>query len=189
MLINSPVRCYALPLLLAFLAVFFAIELAYPRFPATDEIFFKAAGRNLSQVGTFAAPEIEGYLHSDPPTERVYFAQLPFYSLLFAQWAHVFGFGWAACVSYDAFISAALALAVFGVTTAVANVLLGPTRFAPGLALLPAVFTLLFRQVARPRRGWTDRTTMHTTLAASVIGCNDDQRRGCHQGGGAVEDG
>ena len=142
---------YTLPLLLllALLAAFFVLELTCPRFPATDEIFFKSAGRNLSQGGAFAAPELEGIL-KDPPIERVYFAQLPLYSWLFGQWTRATGFGWAASVSYDALISAALTLAVFGVTNVVAGVLLGPTWFGTALALLPALFTLLFRQAARP---------------------------------------
>jgi hypothetical protein len=50
--------------LLVLLAAFLVLEFAYPRFPNEDtEIFFKSAGRNISQGGAFAAPELEGYLH------------------------------------------------------------------------------------------------------------------------------
>jgi hypothetical protein len=136
--------------LLLFLAAFFVLEFIYPRLPFTDEIFFKSAGRNMSQGGPFAAPELESYLHFNPPIERTYFPYPPLYSWLFGEWTRVTGFGWAACVGYDALISAALALAVFGVAEAVAGILLGPTWLGSALALLSALLTVLFRQVARP---------------------------------------
>ena len=136
--------------LFLFLVAFFVLELAYPRFPATDEIFFKSPGRNISQGGVFAAPELEGFLHFHPPIERVYFPHPPLYSWLFGQWTRATGFSWAACVGYDALISAVLALAVFGVADALAGVLLGPTWLGTALALLSALLTLLYRQEARP---------------------------------------
>jgi len=136
--------------LLLLLAAFFVLEFVYPRFPFSDEIFFKSPGRNMGQGGPFAAPELEGFLHFNPPIERIYFPHPPLYSWLFGEWTHATGFGWAACVGYDALISAALALAVFGVTDAVAGMLLGPTWLGTALALLSALLTLLFRQEARP---------------------------------------
>jgi hypothetical protein len=135
--------------LLLLLAAFFVLEFMYPRFPATDEIFFKSPGLNVSQGGPFAAPELEGF-HINPPIERIYFPYPPLYSWLFGEWTRAAGFGWATCVGYDALISAALALAVFGVADAVAGMLLGPTWLGTALALLSALFTLLFRQAARP---------------------------------------
>jgi hypothetical protein len=136
--------------LLLLLAAFFVLEFTRPRFPTVDEIFFKSAGRNVSQEGAFAAPELEGFLNFEPPIERIYFPHPPLYSWLFGVWTRATGFGWAACVGYDALISAALALAVFGVADAVAVVLLGSTGLGTALALLSALLTLLFRQVARP---------------------------------------
>jgi len=138
--------------LLLLLAAFFVLEFAYPRFAATDEIAFKSPGRSMSQGGPFAAPELEGFedLHLNPPIERIYFIYPPLYSWLFGEWTRVTGFGWAACVGYDALISAALALAVFGVADTVAGILLGPTLLGTALALLSALLTLLFRQVGRP---------------------------------------
>jgi hypothetical protein len=140
-----------LPLLLL-LGVFFVLEFICPRFPYWDEIAFKSAGRNLSQGGGFAAPELEGLLHLDPPIEQVYFTYPPLYSWLFGQWTHATGFGWASCVGYDALISAALAVIVYGLAGAVADALLGPLSVSKRtiLALAPALLTLLFRQVARP---------------------------------------
>ena len=140
-----------LPLLLL-LAAFFVIEFAYPRFPQTDsEISRKSAGLNLSRGGAFAAPELEGFLHVDPPIERIYFPYPPLYTWLFGQWTRVTGFGWAACVGYDALISAVLALIVYGLAGVVADALLGPLSVPrrTALALVPALLTLLFRQAAR----------------------------------------
>jgi hypothetical protein len=139
--------------LLVLLAAFFVLEFAYPRFPDMDhEIYFKAAGWNASQKGAFAAPELEGYLQLDPPIERVYFTYPPLYTWLFGQWSTVTGFGWAACVGYDALISAVLALIVYALAGVVADALLGPLSVSrrTALALVPALLTLLFRQVARP---------------------------------------
>jgi hypothetical protein len=141
-----------LPLLLLLVA-FFALEFVYPRFPnIDDEIFKKSAGLNLSRGGAFAAPELEGFLHVDPPIERIYFVYPPLYTWLFGQLTHVTGFGWAACVSYDALISGVLAFMVYGLAGVVADALLGPISVPrrTALAFVPALLTLLFRQVARP---------------------------------------
>src|SRR5271169_2477193 len=109
-----------LPLLL-FLAAFFVVEFAYPRFEDRDaEIFLKSAGRNISQGGAFAAPELEGFENLNPPLERIYYAQTPLYPWLFGQLTRATGFGWAACVGYDALISAVLAFIVYGLAGAVA---------------------------------------------------------------------
>jgi hypothetical protein len=140
-----------LPLLLLF-AAFFVFEFAYPRFPVPDEIAFKSAGRNVSQGGAFAAPELEGFLHADPPLERVYFTYPPLYTWLFGQWTRATGFGWAACVGYDALISAGLAFIIYRLADAVAGALLGPLsmRRRTVLAFLAALLTLLFRNAGRP---------------------------------------
>ena len=140
-----------LPLLLL-LSAFFVIEFAYPNFPGVDEVFFKSAGLNLSKGGAFAAPELEGFLHADPPLEQVFFVYPPLYPWLFGQWTHATGFGWAACVGYDALISAGLALIIFGLADAVAGELLGPVsvRRRAALAFLAALLTLLFGHGGRP---------------------------------------
>jgi hypothetical protein len=141
-----------LPLLLL-LTVFFVLEFACPRFPEIDtEIFFKSAGKNLSQQSRFVALELEGFLHLVPPIEQIYFAQPPLYTWLFCQWTRLTGFGWAACVGYDALISAALAFVVYVLATTVAGAMLRPLSgpWSTALALASAFFALLFRQVARP---------------------------------------
>ena len=64
--------------LLLLLAPFFVLEFIYPRFPDSDhEISFKSPGRNMSQGGPFAAPELEGFLHFNPPIERIFFPHPP----------------------------------------------------------------------------------------------------------------
>jgi len=139
--------------IISFLAIFLLIEFLYPRFVYTDdEVFFKSAGRNLSQQGTFAAPEFEGFLHLDPPIERINLAYPPLYGWLFGQWTRLTGFGWAACVGYDAVVSAVLAVTVYGLAHIMCMALLGPLsiRRRTTLALVTALLTLLFRHVARP---------------------------------------
>jgi hypothetical protein len=62
-----------LPLLIL-LVLFLAVEFLCPRFPDNDEVICKAAGRHLGAGGSFSAPELEGFLHLEPPVERVFFA-------------------------------------------------------------------------------------------------------------------
>src|SRR5262249_16829576 len=149
--VNLRVISRYLPFLLL-LATFFVLEFAYPRFPYLDsEISRKAAGLQLSRGGAFAAPELEGFLHVDPPVERIYFVYPPLYTWLFGQWTRMTGFGWAACVSYDALISGVLAFIIYGLAGVVADRLLGPLSILRRtvLAFVPALLTLLLRQVAR----------------------------------------
>jgi hypothetical protein len=138
-----------LPLLIL-LVLFLALEFLCPRFPDNDEVICKAAGRNLAAGGSFSAPELEGFLHLEPPVERVFFAHPPVYSWLFGQASRLLGFGWKVCVGYDALISAVLSVFVFGLTRRVGH-LLGAGS-APGffISLAPAVLTLLLRQAGRP---------------------------------------
>ena len=134
------------------LATFFVLEFACPRFPYLDsEISRKAAGLHLSLGGAFAAPELEGFLHVDPPAERIYFVYPPLYTWLFGQWTRMTGFGWAACVGYDALISGILAFIIYGLAGVVADAMLGPLSVLrrTAVAFVPALLTLLFRQVAR----------------------------------------
>src|SRR5262245_23926592 len=145
-------RKRALLLLLLLLIGFFVFEFEYPHLSGVDEIVFKSAGLNLAKGGRFAAPELEGLVHADPPIELVYARYPPLYTWLFGQWTRWTEFGWAACVGYDALISAVLAIIIYGLADAVAGILLGPFSVPrrSALALLAALLTLFFRQVARP---------------------------------------
>jgi hypothetical protein len=64
--------------------VFAAAELIPGRFAVTDEVFYKAAGRNWAMTGHFAAPEIVGRLTQGPPLTEIDFAQPPLYSFFLA---------------------------------------------------------------------------------------------------------
>jgi hypothetical protein len=141
--------------LLVSLVIFFALEFLYPRFSEIDESFFKSAGRNLSAGHSFAAPEMENFSylsHLVPPVQHIFFAHPPVYSWLFGQAVRLLGFGWKVCVTYDALISAALSVGVFGLTRRLFKMISGPESGPPraALLLLPALFTLMLRQPARP---------------------------------------
>lgn len=138
-----------LPLFI-FLAVFLAVEFLCPRFPDNDEVICKAAGRNLGAGGSFSAPELEGFLHLDPPVERVFFSHPPIYSWLFGQTSRVLGFSWKVCVGYDALISAVLSVFVFGLAWRVSQMLEAREASRAFLSLAPALLTLLLRQPGRP---------------------------------------
>jgi len=132
------------------LVLFLAVEFLCPRFPDNDEVFFKAAGRHLGAGGSFSAPELEGFLHFDPPVMRVFFAHPPIYSWLFGQTSRVLGMGWKVCVGYDGFISAVLSIFVFGLARRVGKTLGAREASHTFLSVVPALLTLLLRQPGRP---------------------------------------
>lgn len=95
---------------LAALSLLYGVaELVPGRFIATDEVFFKAAGRNWAATGRFAAPEIIGRLQSGPPLTEVYFAQPPVYTFLFGLYTKAAGFGPRRCILFDVLIHLLLA--------------------------------------------------------------------------------
>ena len=138
-----------LPLLLL-LVLFLAVEFSYPRFPDNDEVICKSAGHNLGAGRSFSAPELEGFLHFEPPVVRVFFAHPPVYSWLFGQACRYLGFGWKVCVGYDGLISAVLSICVFGLACRVSNMLGAREASRAFLSLVPALLTLLLRQPGRP---------------------------------------
>jgi len=94
-------------------AAYLALLMVFGRFAHTDEAFFKAAGREWALHGRFAAPELRGFYGLQPPVERVFFAQPPLYPFGFGLLVAAVGFGWRACVAYDALIHVALVLFTF----------------------------------------------------------------------------
>jgi len=138
-----------LPLLIL-LVLFLALEFLCPRFPDNDEVISKAAGRNLGAGRSFSAPELEGFLHFEPPVVRVFFAHPPVYSWLFGQATRLLGFGWKVCVGYDGFISAVLSICVFGLARRMGHLLDARKASLAFLPLVPALLTLLLRQPGRP---------------------------------------
>lgn len=92
-------------LLLALLGVLYCIlTMRFGRFAASDEVFFKAAGRYWAATGHFAAPELVGRLSEGPPLTEIYFAQPPLYTFLFGPYVKVAGFSAVSCISYDMII-------------------------------------------------------------------------------------
>jgi 4-amino-4-deoxy-L-arabinose transferase-like glycosyltransferase len=83
------------------------------RFSTTDEVFFKAAGREWARSGRFAAPELKGFLHLQPPVEFAWFAQFPLYTFLFGVFVKVLGFSAVSSVLFDALIHVALSVATY----------------------------------------------------------------------------
>ncbi|HEV7763992.1 MAG TPA: hypothetical protein VGQ76_03220 [Thermoanaerobaculia bacterium] len=95
------------------IALYLAIAISIGRFTTTDEIAFKAAGREWAQSGRFAAPELSGFAHLQPPVEEIWFAHLPVYTFLFGVFVKLFGFGAWQSVAFDALIHAKLAVLTF----------------------------------------------------------------------------
>src|SRR5216683_10399 len=99
-------RKTAWAILLALSALYSLAELVPGRFAVTDEVFFKAAGRNWATTGRFAAPELKGYFSNAlvPPATEVFFAYPPLYPFLFGVYTKVIGFGPRSCMLYDVVI-------------------------------------------------------------------------------------
>ncbi len=89
-------------------------EVVPGRFAVTDELYFKAAGRNWAATGRFAAPELKGF-HSGmiPPITDVFFTYPPLYPFLFGLYTKLAGFGARSCILYDALIHVLLVWTAF----------------------------------------------------------------------------
>lgn len=94
-------RNRAFACLLVLSLVYAVGEIVPGRFTVTDEVFFKAAGRNWAMTGRWAAPEIVGRLSKGPPLTDVYFAQPPLYTFLYGVYTRLAGFGPRTCMLYD----------------------------------------------------------------------------------------
>jgi hypothetical protein len=105
-------RKTALAILLVLSALYCLAELVPGRFAVTDEVFFKAAGRNWAATGRFAAPELKGYFSNVliPPVTEVFFAYPPLYPFLFGVYTKVVGFGPRSCILSDVVIHLLLIL-------------------------------------------------------------------------------
>ena len=100
----------------AALVVYLGIAAIIGRFPATDEVFFKSAGRQWAAGAGFGAPELTGALGDvSPPVTEVFFMHPPTYPFLFGVWTRLCGFGPHQCILFDALIHALLAGLTFAV--------------------------------------------------------------------------
>ena len=107
------------------------------RFPAVDEVLFKAAGKEWALRGLFAAPDIVGRLNFDPPITRIYAAYQPIYTFLFGLWVRVFGFGWRQGCAYDACIHVALCWSAYRLSRALLPARGAWAACAVAIVLLP----------------------------------------------------
>src|SRR5262249_45996428 len=109
-------RSSVLPLVV-FLAItvgFVVLQTTFGRSQhSTDEVFFKAAGREWAATGRFGAPELVNVFNRTTNVTDVFFLFVPVYPFLFGIMASVVGFGWRTCVFYDAAIAATLAALTF----------------------------------------------------------------------------
>src|SRR4051794_29119784 len=119
-----------LPLLWSIVLVYAIFTLWFGRFQTTDEVAFKAAGREWALSGRLAAPEMQGFHNFDPPAEVAWFGQLPVYTFLFGIFVKVFGFHPLQNLAFDLLIH----LAVVFLTYGIAKVLAGPGTRSAALA-------------------------------------------------------
>ena len=94
-------RNSALACLFALSALYCIAELVPGRFAVTDEVYFKAAGRNWAATGRFAAPELKGGTSIVPPLDEVFFPYPPLYPFLFGVYTKAVGFSPRSCILYD----------------------------------------------------------------------------------------
>ncbi len=107
------------------------------RFPFTDEIAFKAAGREWAQTGRFAAPELWDFRGLRPPVQDIWFAHLPVYTFLYGLVVKIVGFGLRSAIAFDATIHALLAAATAVTARTLAPALDVRGAAAAALAVLP----------------------------------------------------
>ena len=139
----------------ATVAAYLVFYFHYGRFEVTDELFFKAAGKNWAETGHFNAPELTGSLrHANLPTpvEQVFFLQPPLYPFLFGVFVKFFGFGWRQCVMYDAMIHVGLMLTTFLLAKTLFSRVLGSEMKTVPLwvRIVPALMTMPLIQAGRP---------------------------------------
>jgi 4-amino-4-deoxy-L-arabinose transferase-like glycosyltransferase len=166
----------------AMIAFYLAVTIAIGRFTTTDEIAFKAAGREWARSGHFAAPELTGFAHLQPPVEQVWLAHLPVYTFLFGLFVKLLGFGAWQSVSFDALIHAALSVLTFlwgcrmapqaspwpAVLAAALVLPLGTFGRADELAVCLGMAALLLVYAARPRAAGSG-VLFGVTAATSIV--------------------
>ncbi len=136
--------------LLALSGLYCLAELVPGRFPVTDELFFKSAGRNWAATGQFAAPELKGWKSIVPPASEVFFSYPPVYPFLFGIYTRAVGFGPRLCILYDLAIhllliwcGALVARLIYGVPWSV-SVLCGALLMPLGTVGRPDELAIVF---------------------------------------------
>jgi hypothetical protein len=138
--LQGPQRSTVIPLVV-FLAItvgFVVLQTTLGRSQnSTDEVFFKAAGREWAATGRFGAPELVNVFNRTTNVTEVFFLFVPVYPFLFGLVVSMVSFGWRTCVFYDAGIAAVLAAITFW---AIESGLRSKNRWMAalgGLAMLP----------------------------------------------------
>jgi len=136
-------------------AVYLLFHFHYGRFEATDELFFKAPGKNWAETGRFNAPELTWSFGREAlpvQVDEIFFMQPPLYPFLFGVFVKLFGFGWRQCVMYDAVIHAGLMLTTFLLTKGLVNSVFssGTKVLRPWLCIVPALMIMPLGQAGRP---------------------------------------
>jgi hypothetical protein len=116
------------------------------RFMATDEIAFKAPGREWAASGRFAAPELEGFLGPGfrPSLAETYGIDPPLFPMLFGVFSRAAGFGSSQNVAFDAIIHL-----LFATVTILLARRLGP-ELSPKWAVFAGLAVLLVPRPGRP---------------------------------------
>lgn len=126
-----------LALIFAAVVVFAAFQIAFPRFQAIDEVAFKSAGREFSESGHFASPEMAGFRNLDPPVEYGWFAQFPLYTFFFGLFVSVARFGASQNILFDVLIQAALVFLTYGTARRALDNASPSSAAVAALAVLP----------------------------------------------------
>ncbi len=133
--------------------VYLAVAAFVGRFPVTDEVFFKAAGRNWASGRGFGAPELEGALGNvSPPVTEVFFLHPPLYPFAFGIWTRLAGFGARQCILFDAGIHVLLTALIFVLAWRVLawRAFASVGRGRPWLAMGAAIAVLPIGTAGRP---------------------------------------
>jgi hypothetical protein len=94
--------------------VYLVVQTVVGRLPqSSDEVWYKAPGREWAATGRFGAPELVNVFNRSTEVQDVFFLFVPVYSFLFGLVVKAVGFGWRTCVFYDALIAAMLAALTF----------------------------------------------------------------------------
>ena len=161
--------------------IYLAVALIVGRLPVTDEVFFKAAGRQWAAGRGFGAPELAGALGDvSPPVTEVFFLHPPLYPFLFGVWTRLLGFGARQCMGFDASIHVLLAALTFALAWRAFSSLGRARRW---LATGAAVAILPLGTAGRPDElaicfsalSWfllltPNRRAIHVVLAGLVLG-------------------
>ena len=131
--------------LAAIILAFIAFQTTWGRLPqSSDEVCFKAAGREWAASGHFAAPELINISRLKMGVEKIFFLYVPLYTFLFGLVVKAIGIGWRACMFYDAVITGVLAGLTFLLTDRVTE------RKARWVAVVAAAAMIPLTTAGRP---------------------------------------